>query len=160
MSAAALAAVLAPLAFGLAAAEPAAAENPFARFCTVLDAIIAAEDEPSPFASLVMPARYGNMEWSKQVVPGFEYCVVQWIERGRAVTCARNLAPPELTANNLALETGACLGQAPTPSVWDPQVGKMEFEYEAVRIVISQECDERCHVGRSVSYSIEARRKP
>ena len=157
MSAAAVAAV----ALTLAAAEPAArAEPPFAGFCTVLEGIIAAEDQPSPFASLVTPQRYGNMEWSKLVVPGFEWCALRWIDRGRAVACSRTLAPPELTADTLARETAACLGLPPTPRAWDPNLGEMVFEYKAVRIVIEEDCDDRCHVGRRVGYTIEARRKP
>lgn len=148
------------LALTLAAGAPVAPAPAPAGFCTILEGIIAAEDQPSPFASLVMPARYGNMEWSRLVTPGFDHCVVMWIERGRAVSCSRTMAPPDLTANNLALETAACLGQAPTPSVWGPDTREMVFEYEAVRIVIEEDCDDRCHVGRRVSYTVEARRRP
>lgn len=158
MSVTALAALLA-----LAAAEPAAAtETPAqpAGFCDTLTAIVAAEDEPSPFASLVRPAPFGNMEWSKLTVPGYDYCVLMWIERGRALSCSRNLSPPELTAANLAQATADCLG--PTAIASEPVRGSRDrsFDYRAVRILIEEECDSRCHVGRRVTFTVEARRKP
>ncbi len=140
----------------LAGAEPA---PPPTGFCTALDAIIAAADEPIPFRSLETPAGYGTGEWSTQVIPGYRHCWIMIIDEARTVTCSRNLAPPELTANNLALETGACLGDAPTPSVWDPTVGKMTFDLGRIRIVVEESCDDRCHVGRRVSYIIAARRR-
>lgn len=157
------AAAFAALALGLAAAEPAAAraDAPPADFCSILKGIIAAEDQPSPFASLVIAAGHGNMEWSKLVIPGYDYCAVQWIERGRAVRCSRNLAPPTLTADNLIRDTEACLGVKQTPT-GEREYGSrnLAFEYKAVQIFIDEQCTDACHVGRRVTYSIEARRKP
>lgn len=141
-------------ALSLAGAE---APAPPLGFCTALDAIIAAADEPTPFRSLETPAGYGTGAWSTQVIPGYDHCWILILNEVRTVTCARTLAPRELTANNLALETGACLGEAPTPSVWDPTVGEMVFDLGRVRIVVEETCDDRCHVGRRVSYNIEAR---
>ncbi len=131
-------------------------------FCTVLDAIIAAAHEPTPFRSLSAPADYGNQAWSTQVVPGFAYCSLTTTTIAGSeiptVSCWRRMAPRDLTANSLALETGSCLGEAPTPSVWDPTVGEMVFNQGPVRIVIEESCTDQCHVGRLVTYRIEARR--
>jgi len=131
-------------------------------FCTVLDAIIVAADEPTPFKSLRTAPGYGNEVWSSQVVPGFTHCSLTTTTVAGAaipvVSCWRRMAPRELSANQLALETGSCLGEAPTPSVWDPTVGEMVFDTGRVRIVVEESCSDQCHVGRLVTYHIEARR--
>ena len=91
------------------------------------------------------------------MVPGFEHCTLRWVERGRAVSCWRNLAPRDLTAEKLTRKTSDCLGLTPTP-VGEGRRGDVAFEYKAVRIVIEERCTDACHVGRHVSYTIEARR--
>ena len=149
------------LALALAGAGPPEAPASPPGFCTVLDAIIAAADEPTPFKTQRIASGYGNEVWSSQVVPGFDHCVVTTETIAGAevpvLGCWRRMAPRTLTANQLALETGACLGDAPTPSVWDPTVGEMVFDLGRVRIVVEESCTDQCHVGRFVGYRVQAR---
>lgn len=149
--------MLAALSAALAIASSPTEAAPPDDFCTVLETIIAAEDQPSPFASLVKPAGYGDMEWSKAVIPGYRYCAVIWIERGRAVSCSRNLAPPELTATNLAQLTSDCLGATPVRNETEPGQA-IVFEHPPVRIQIEETCTDACHVGRRVSFTVMAQR--
>lgn len=151
--------MLAALTAALAVASTPAEAAPPDDFCAVLKSIIAAEDQPSPFASLVKPAGYGNMDWSTAVIPGYPYCAVLRIDGGRAVSCSRNLAPPDLTAETLARSTSDCLGATPVRDETGPGQ-EIIFEHPPVRIRIEETCDDRCHVGRRVSFTVEARRKP
>jgi hypothetical protein len=134
----------------MALPAPAAAQD----MCAALRGIATASQEPVPFASLA--GREGEL------VPGYRYCRVETGTAARAgqVSCHTQLAPKSLIAEAVGAQIRVCLGAEavsnPRARPWSPQ----EYLYQTadLSITVESHCDERCHVGRLASLTIERRR--
>ena len=129
-----------------AAPVPAAAQE----MCAALHRIAAAAREPVPFASLPDGAA---------LVPGYEYCRVETGTGARAgrVLCNRQLAPKSLIAATVGGQVRDCLGGTPVPQEWPDN--DVVLRTADLVVTVESHCDERCHVGRLASLTIERRRE-
>lgn len=117
-------------------------------FCHDLQRIVAAADEEIPFYSL---------ERSAAAPPtlGFSTpCRANGAGRQRAWVCGQSLAPESLSIQSLASRTAACLPQARHQifATWQ----QTEFRLPNAIIRISESGGRGAHVGRIVSYSVDA----
>ncbi|MBX7249169.1 MAG: hypothetical protein K1X35_09035 [Caulobacteraceae bacterium] len=157
----ALAAVAAVV--GLSAGRAPADPAPGGLFCATLDRALAGAAEAPPFDSLHIDM-IGAPDSSQLALPGFQKsdCRISWDSddqgRRRVLWCAQTLAPPELTAANLAADTARCLDREPARERGDDGSGRAyRFDLGDVQVAIDEGCRDECHVGRRVSYRIEAR---
>jgi hypothetical protein len=126
---------------------PAAAQE----MCAALNRIAAAAREPVPFASLEGA--------SSSLVPGYDYCRVETGTGARAgrVSCHQQLAPKSLIAATVGAQVRDCLGGTSIPQEW-PDNDRV-YRTASLVITVESHCDERCHVGRLASLTIERRRE-
>lgn len=122
------------------------------QFCYDLQRIVAAADEEVPFYSL---------EHSAAAPPtlGFSHhCRANGAGRQRAWMCGRSLAPESLSLPSLSARTAACLAQAQhiVYATWR----ETEFRLPNAIIRISESGGPGAHVGRIVSYSVDAIARP
>lgn len=116
-------------------------------FCAILDQALEAAKEPEPFLSIRTDI-LGNPGNSRLTMPGFSpgACSV----RAGSLYCSQNLAPLELTLENLAADTARCLEMEP-----EDVEGFQVFDMGKVAIQIESSCTDACHVGRRVTYRVE-----
>jgi len=127
---------------------PAAASG---EMCAALNRIAAAAQEPVPFASLERS--------QASLVPGYDHCRVETgtVARAGGVFCHQRFAPKSLIADVVAPQVRECLGAEPVPP--ERYSNASVFRTADMTISIESRCDERCHVGRIASITIQRRRE-
>lgn len=87
---------------------------------------------------------------------GFDHCFVAHAARPTRY-CHQTMAPDHLSLQGLSADTAACLPAAVRePSGRDEAI----FTHPDVRITMGESGGPRAHVGRILSYRVEAERKP
>jgi hypothetical protein len=126
---------------------PAAAQE----MCAALQRIAAAVREPVPFASLE--------KVRTPLVPGYDYCRVETGTAARAggVFCHQQMAPESLIAGTVGAQVRDCLGAVPLPRQGFASADA--YQTDSLSIGVSSRCDDRCHVGRIASLTIQRRRE-
>jgi hypothetical protein len=126
---------------------PAAAQE----LCAGLNRIVAAAQEPVPFASLENAPQ--------SVLPGFDRpCRVHGAQTtgARAFICSQyQFAPKSLAMEILGPAVRDCLDAEPLPG--RPFSGVLSYGVQDLVVTVSSHCEERCHVGRSATLSVERR---
>lgn len=126
---------------------PAAAQA----LCAGLNRIVAAAHEPVPFASLENAP--------ESVLPDFRRpCRVHVTHAtgARTFLCSqRQFAPKSLAMETLGPAVRDCLGAEALPG--RPFSGVLSYRVQDLIVTVSSHCEERCHVGRSATVSVERR---
>lgn len=126
---------------------PAAAQD----LCAGLNLILAAAQEPVPFASLENAPQ--------SVLPDFERpCRVHVTDAtgARTFLCSQHqFAPKSLAMEILGPAVRDCLGAETLPR--RPFSGVLGYRVRDLIVTVSSHCEERCHVGRSATVSVERR---
>lgn len=126
---------------------PAAAQA----LCAGLNRIVAAADEPVPFASLENAPQ--------SVLPNFSRpCRVHVTHTtgARTFLCSQHqFAPKALAMEILGPAVRDCLGAEALPA--RPFSGVLSYSVRDLIVTVSSHCEERCHVGRSATVRVARR---
>ena len=139
-------ALAAAMAAGAAQAQPPA--PPDGAFCAELQRIVAAADDEEPFLALERPR-------PSPPTLGFRYgCGRAGDARRHYWACSQTLAPDWLGAARLVERTRRCLPEARALPVEHHR--EFRFDLPGAEIRISEHGGPSAHVGRVVSFTVEA----